>query len=263
MLGKLLKYEIPAVGRRLVPLYIALAASSVLLGLALRTVNSSEGLFVGLSALAYVGLTVAIFVMAVLMIIMRYNNSLLGDEAYFNLVLPVTVTKHIANKTISALIWTVLSALVSLISVFLVGMFGAGIKQILNFEWLDMLREIFQTATWQIVVIFIEIMIGGILSIVKSILAIYAAITIAHQARKHQALLGIGAYIILMIFEGTAGGILTRPLTVFMDSLSMSAGDWFARSQAMAGILLIVVLVIGAVYFFICKYLMDRRLNLN
>ena len=263
MLGKLLKYEIPAVGRRLVPLYIALAAASVLLGLALRTVNDSEGLFVGLSALAYVGITVAIFVMAILMIIMRYNNSLLGDEAYFNLVLPVTVTQHIANKTISALIWMILSALASLLSVCIVGIFGAGLTNILNFEWLDLLKEIYKGTTWQLVIVVIEIIIGSVLSIVKSVLAIYAAITIAHQARKHQALLGIGAYIVLLIFEGTVGSIMSFPLNGIMESFTMNSDNWFMRSQAMGGMLFVMVLIIGAVYFLICRYLMEKRLNLN
>ena len=261
MLGKLLKYEIPAVGRRLVPLYIALAASSVLLGIALRTVKDREGLFIGLSAFVYVGITVAIFVMSVLMVIMRYNKSLLGNEAYFNQVLPVTVNAHIANKTISALLWTVLSVLVSLLSALLVGIFGAGIGEFLKFEWFETIAEIWQSAGWQLVLVVIESILMVCLSVVKSILAIYAAITIAHQAKKHQALLGIGAYIVLLIFESLVANIFIPLYERIPDT--MFGGNGFAQYQLMLSILLIALLVLGAVYFFICKFLMEKHLNLD
>ena len=105
MLGKLLKYEIPALGRKLVPLYIAWAAAAVFLGLMIGPLQEKSEFMIVISALLYTGVATAIFVMAIVLIIQRYKNSLLGEEAYFNMVLPVSTSQHIANKLISALIW--------------------------------------------------------------------------------------------------------------------------------------------------------------
>ena len=105
MLGKLLKYEIPAMGRKLLPLYAAWAVTALFLGLTAQGAGSKSEFMVVISALLYTAVATAIFVMTIILIVQRYSNSLLGDEAYFNHVLPVSVSEHIGNKAISATIW--------------------------------------------------------------------------------------------------------------------------------------------------------------
>ena len=80
MLGKLLKYEIPAVGRKLAPMYLAWLAASVLLGITTGRIESPSGLII-IPVLVYFSVTIAVFVMAIVLIIQRYYNSLFG-EAY-------------------------------------------------------------------------------------------------------------------------------------------------------------------------------------
>ncbi len=102
MLGKLLKYEIPAMGRKLLPLYAAWAATALLLGLTTQSAESKNEFMVVISALLYTAIATTILVMTIILIVQRFSNSLLGDEAYFNHVLPVSVAEHIGNKAISA-----------------------------------------------------------------------------------------------------------------------------------------------------------------
>ena len=116
MLGKLLKYEIPAMGRKLFPLYAAWAATALLLGLATQAAETKSEFMVVISALLYTAVATAIFVMTIILIVQRYNNSLLGDEAYFNHVLPVSVSAHIGNKAISAMIWIFVTILVAILT---------------------------------------------------------------------------------------------------------------------------------------------------
>ena len=174
MLGKLLKYEMDAVGRRLMPLFAAWAATSVLLGLGVGRLDTEGDLFAILSILLYIAVTTAVFVMFLILIIQRYRNSLLGDEAYFNLTLPVSITEHLANKTLSALIWSVISTLAALVSVVLILLFSSGLKEFLNLNITAFLKQLYAGVTWQAVLIFIEVIVVGLFSIVKSILAIYA-----------------------------------------------------------------------------------------
>ena len=104
MLGKLLKYEIPAMGRKMLPLYAAWAVTALFLGLSTQAAESKSEFIVVLTGLLYTVVTTAIVVMTVILIVQRYSNSLLGDEAYFNHVLPVSAAEHIGNKLISAIV---------------------------------------------------------------------------------------------------------------------------------------------------------------
>ena len=75
MLGKLLKYEIPALGRKLMPLYAGWCATAVLLGLAVGPVSSKSEFMVVVAGLMYTAAATAVLVMAVVMIIQRYCSS--------------------------------------------------------------------------------------------------------------------------------------------------------------------------------------------
>ena len=188
MLGKLLKYEIPAMGRKLLPLYVAWAATALFLGLTTQAAESKNEFMVVISALLYTAIATAIFVMTVIMIVQRYKNSLLGDEAYFNHVLPVTVSEHIGNKAISATLW-----------------------------------------------VFVTILV-----------AVFTGL-----------LIGIGAYILIMIFESSVG----RALMPLIFNLEYSA-DGFVNFNRVFIPGFILTVIFSVIYFFICKYLMENKLNL-
>ena len=256
MLGKLLKYEIPALGRRLLPLFAGWAATAVLMGLAVGPLSTESGFMVFLSGLLYFAMATAVMVMTVILIIQRYSNSLLGDEAYFNMVLPVTSTEHIASKGISALIWVLLSGVAMLVTGLLIALFS-GVLFGADIPWADFFREI-ANATAGEWLAMIETIIMAAFSITKSILAIYAAITVGHQVQKHTTLASIGAYIGALFFESVIGRILVGIFPNMVRNI-----DSIREVNGMFGIAILTSILLGAVYFFICKYLMENRLNLN
>ncbi len=256
MLGKLLKYEIPALGRKLVPLYAAWAATAVFMGIMIGPAQGEGGFMMVLSALLYFSVAVAIFVMSVIMIIQRYNNSLLGEEAYFNMVLPVKASDHIANKLISAMIWILLTGIVAIGTALIIGLF-AGAMYGLNIDWSLLADHI----TGREILLFVEILILFFLSLVKTVLQIYTAITIGHQAGQHTTLASIGAYIGVMIFESAIGRIFALFFPAIMDQTSQISD--FGQVQLLFVPAMIVSLVLVAVYFIVCKVLMEKRLNLN
>ena len=227
MLGKLLKYEIPAMGRKLLPLYAAWAATALLLGLTTQSADSKNEFMVVISALLYTAIATTIFVMTIIMIVQRYNNSLLGDEAYFNHVLPVSVAEHIGNKAISATLWIFVTLLVAIFTGILIGLY------------------------------VIEVLLLTITGTVKTIMQIYAAITIGHQVPNRTTLASIGAYILIMIFESSVG----RALLPLFINLEYNA-DGFVNFNRVFIPGFIMAVIFSVIYFFICKYLMENRLNL-
>lgn len=260
MLGKLLKYEIPAMGRKLLPLYIAWAATALFLGLTTQASQSKTEFMVVISALLYTAVATAIFVMTIILIVQRYNNSLLGDEAYFNHVLPVSVSAHIGNKAISATLWVFITVLVAILTGILIAIGAVIVGGIEGLNMRDFLYEIFHMDFnlpkhfWLYVV---EFLIMLITSVVKTIMQIYAAVTIGHQVQNHTTLASIGAYIVIMIFESSVGRAF---LPLFMKL--QYSNDGFVNFTRIFLPAVLITVALSVVYFFICKYLMEKRLNL-
>ena len=257
MLGKLLKYEIPAMGRKLLPLYAAWAVTALLLGLTTQSAESKNEFMVVISALLYTAIATTIFVMTIILIVQRYSNSLLGDEAYFNHVLPVSVSAHIGNKAISATLWIFITVLVALLTGLLIGI-GA---LIVSGEFIS-LRELIQgfyeiDLPEHFGLYAIEVLIMVVTGIVKTIMQIYAAITIGHQVPNRTTLASIGAYILILIFESSVGRALL-PLFINLEY----GTDGFINFNKVFIPGFITAVIFSAIYFFICKYLMEKRLNL-
>ena len=106
-------------------------------------------------------------------------------------------------------------------------------------------------------------MVVGVFSIVKSILAIYAAITIGHQVSQRTTLASIGAYIVLMIIESSIGSLFVS--LGLKAEANMYINEAFNDLEGFHLIMLVSLLItvaFSAAYFFICKYLMEKRLNL-
>ena len=257
MLGKLLKYEIPAMGRKLLPLYAAWAVTALLLGLTTQSAESKNEFMVVISALLYTAIATTIFVMTIILIVQRYSNSLLGDEAYFNHVLPVSVSEHIGNKAISATLWIFITVLVALLTGLLIGI-GA---LIVSGEFIS-LRELIQgfyeiDLPEHFGLYVIEVLIMVVAGIVKTIMQIYAAITIGHQVPNRTTLASIGAYILILIFESSVGRAL---LPLFINLEYDTDGFMNFTRVFIPGF--ITAVIFSVIYFFICKYLMEKRLNL-
>ena len=257
MLGKLLKYEIPAMGRKLLPLYAAWAVTALLLGLTTQAAETKSEFMVVISALLYTAIATVIFVMTIILIVQRYSNSLLGDEAYFNHVLPVSVSAHIGNKAISAMIWILVTILVAVLTGILIGI-GALIVSGEALSLRDLIKVFYEIDLPEhFGLYFFEVLILSIGSIVKTIMQIYAAITIGHQAPNRTTLASIGAYILIMIFESSVGRAF---LPLF---LKVEYGtDGFMNFNRVFIPTFIATLAFSAIYFFVCKYLMEKRLNL-
>lgn len=261
MLGKLLKYEIPAMGRKLLPLYAAWAVTALLLGLSAQIAATRSEFMVVISALLYTAIATAILVMTVILIIQRYRNSLLGDEAYFNQTLPVTVSAHIGNKLISATLWIFITIIAAVLTGLLIAL-GAIIAG--GVSGLD-LRELMQGIHFNLPKRFwlyaIEMFILVVAGSVKTIMQIYAAVTIGHQVQEHTTLASIGAYIGILMFEGFIGRAVVAVIPSFHNLWINDESDVIVISQVFMPSFVSAALF-SAIYFFVCKYLMEKRLNI-
>ena len=116
----------------------------------------------------------------------------------------------------------------------------------------------------KVILLIAEFLALAVLSFLKSVLAVYAAITIGHLVRNHVVLASIGAYIGLMIFESSVGNIfISLGLTTGENTdLNTLFSSNFAATQMLVGVSFLISVALIAIYFFICKYIMENKLNL-
>ena len=124
--GKVFKYEMISIGRKILPIYAVLLALSLVIGLFVMDNNldfEAEGQL-GILKTVIVMLTVVLFsVMGVILITIvarRFKKSILGDEGYLNLTLPVTIGEHLWGRYLANLVMILSYALVMFLSLLLI-----------------------------------------------------------------------------------------------------------------------------------------------
>lgn len=121
MLRKMLKYDLKAMAKTFIPFYAVILLMSVLNIIFIRA-EWTPGMVSG--TLIYVCLFMALAVVAVVLTITQFYNTILGPEGYLTNTLPVSVDTIICSKLISTTIWLILSGVVGVLSIMILGFGG-------------------------------------------------------------------------------------------------------------------------------------------
>ncbi len=269
MLGKLFKYDFKAMGRILLPLFGATAVVGIISSLLVRPMFGGYAK----GSVAFSGLRIIIFllygfitfgtlIMSIVVPILRFKSNLFGKEGYLTNVLPVSPSKHILSKTMSATIWQAITGIfvcfLVINSMFIIYGFPnpyylfRGISDLFRlFLETDLsmyMKDIFQILT----AIFLVILLA-VVSVVASNLQFFASISIGHSVDKKKITASFGAYIGLYLISQIINLIL---INIF-------------NKAVISNILLILVLLnvlymgYAVLYFFITKYFLSKKLNLE
>ena len=275
MLGKLIKYDLRSCFRKFWVLWVALAALGVINGFSIRYVLQN-GNFSGfmtfllgiLPIILMFVLVTAIAIMALVYICERFYKGLLGDEGYLMFTLPASTAEHIASKAIVALILEIISGLVAALTAFLVALVY---DPSTLFEFLGQipkwLAEIdFPRGTgWLVAETVILILVGTVVSNLQ----IYQAIALGHLAKKHRGGMALLAYVGINIALSILGVSLgSTGIERFFERFSFyfDGSGFHGAVNAGAGglgVMLLWQLILGAVFFFGTKLILDKKLNLE
>lgn len=266
MLKKLMKYEIKATGRMLLPLYVALITFAIinkifLLGTTpLSNITSGflGGIPAAISIFAYGCIMAAVFIVTLFIIIQRFYKNLLGDEGYLMNTLPVTAWKNISSKLIIALLWSIVSGFIAILSIFIM-VFNIKIFS----EFFPRLGELLSNAYSQFgltpYILGIEIIICGLLQLSMTILMIYSSISLGHLFNKRKILCSFGAFVILNLIMNTLTSIIGLTYTKAIPDISNPLTT--IHSVLLGGIA--INLIFFVVYFIITSYIIKNKLNLE
>lgn len=284
MLKKLLKYEFMSTGRVFGLCYAGVLGAALLLRIlgalawdntgnqtAVQMLLPVTDIAAGISSLLYGGMVIAVIVVTFIFILQRFYKNLLGGEGYLMQTLPVTPRQLISSKLIAAVVWTVLSSIVVILSVLVLAMSGEMFGELVR-DLGDIIRFYHETFATPLTVLALEMIVVCVVGIAASVLQIYAAIMIGHQAAKHKIALAVGAYFGISVVVSVASSILMNVLYHIVPN-----GVWNALSDWLFGMndtpmLLVHILLLGylvfnlvlaVIFFVVTEWMMRRNLNLE
>lgn len=269
MVGKLIKHEMIAYMRTLLPMQL------ILLGIALvsRIVQFFESDTIAYntsfasSIVIYVIAIIVLVIMTAIVGITRFYKNLFTSEGYLSFTLPVTSGQHIFTKLLVSFIFSAISLVTILISVFiitsgdvLVEIFkaiGYAFKQYFNF-----------TGSHGIFYI-IEVIILIAIAVVSSYLLYYTCIAIGQLSKKNKILLAFGVYFGYYVACQIIGTIFTIFIAVLSNSqIAINIGNFIAAYPfETVHITLVISILFTAVmcliYYLITHHIINKKLNLE
>ena len=289
MLKQLLKYEFKATKRLYFGLYLALALLSVVLGVTFRQEHalahstSFQNLEVILM-IVYVSVILAIAVLCFVNTIQRFYQNLLGREGYLMHTLPVNENQLILSKLLTSMVWVLCSGLVGIVCITVmvsIGVLDAEVLGTLSWDrWKQLWGMLYGELGAEFWVAMVWTILINLARLASLILCVYAACMIAHQFPKHVMVAGILAFIGLNIVETQLDKLLgTNDVSMIVDVAYRVVGvnvtgvtygmtpmqTMTTAFGAGSGYLFcfVVTSAFAAAYFFLTRWLMKNKLNLE
>ena len=257
MFEKLMKYELKSLLKGLLPLYGAILAVALINAVmaSFGIGNSIDGLPQVTAIMLYFGLCVAVAVVTFLVIIQRFYKGLLGQEGYLMFTLPVPTWQLTLSKLLGAVITTILSGIVGMLSILILGS--------LNINWGLFFRDfadIFPHWTLDATLFVIELIVLMLVGVAAMILEIYVAMALGHLANKHRIAMSFVWFVVLQTVLSFLTGLAAMALgyspffPAFYANLSAHGMMWM---------MILPCLIEAAVFYFGTTWILKNKLNLE
>ena len=289
MLGKLIKHEFRATARTFLPMYgiflvLCVVARLYYSGLREQMFGGNvmmEAVSTVLVTLIVVVAFTAMIVVTVVLTLRRFWQNLLGREGYLMHVLPVESWEHVLSKLVVALVWTLASSLMAVAGLWVMmgdliiasGDFMGfrGFSELWNFLKQEGLTG---TAVTLVAEYFFQILAGSICFL----LTVYTAMCLGCLASKHRVLVSVLAYLgINSVTSGVMGRLMLFGMRrlLGLESTGDTVSITFPGTDLMSlkgeltslcwglGLTICVSILFSCGLFFLCQWLMKKKLNLQ
>ena len=272
MLGKLIKHEFRATGRIMLPLFLAVLLLSVFAGLSIhgferaRDVRILQAMY-GTTISTFFLSLFAVAVVAVVLVIQRFYKSLLRDEGYISMTLPVSVDAHIWAKLLTSFVWFALEVLLSAIALIIVLSINVRLREELwIWDMFEDFRYYFKDIRGFNAALYgLEYLVLGFLGACAFCLRCYASMAIGHSAADHKLLLSFVTWIAIGVALRMIGSVIFAG--IFFSDMYWNYLDTFTVGADDTAHLFLVSTILGfalqdAVFYFLTRYFMKNKLNL-
>ena len=264
MLKKLYKYELYSLFRNLLPIYAAVLGFALLsrLTLLIKTDNPLLQIPAGISTTIYVFSVIAVFVVGMVVVVMRFYKNLLSGEGYLTFTLPFTATQHIVCKLLCGVLVIVIDFIAVMASLLIM---SAGTDALGNM--FEALKTVFEIAgekltAAQIVSLTVEFIIAIIIGMFQSLLMFYAAIAIGQQFKSR-----VGGAVVAYICLYAAVQVINTFIMVIgialLGNIEVDLTVSVGTFQAFLGLITVYSFILAAAYFCITRHFLSKKLNLE
>lgn len=264
MLGKMIKYDLKALSRYLLPLYAVLIGSSVGLRICIEISSGFGTSALGVIISALFGFTYFLSIFATIgglfiILAIHYNKSLLTEQGYFFLTLPVSFDAHLLGKILSGAVFSLASVLAVFVSSLPMLLGNVELPEIVRFlsDVLDFVREMFMQKYGVLIVIFW--LINGLIG---TQIMIYFCITVGSLFKRRKT---FGAFLVFL-GQSLVTNILSACLSVNRFTNIRAVSAMFNENAAISTLVLessIFYFVIFALEYFGARAVLKNKLNLE
>lgn len=265
MLRKLLKYELRATAKVLVPMYISILGMCIINSIFISSeISLSNKKIFGIVTMA---LLVALITLTIVICIQRFKKNLLEDEGYLMFTLPLSSTKLILSKYISSILWIMATIIVTIISysIFMIQqstsigvIYGLGITLSIDDKVISF-QDLARTNKDLIVIILSILFFISIISMIVFI--VYNSIAIS-QLPIFVKYKNISAILIFFIISSLVNVLkmIKNSIGLKPDISNLEFIRAFTKVMTL-GILQNIFLII--ILFIILNYTLTKKLNLD
>lgn len=259
MLSKLLKYDFKVLSKILFPIYLV----CFLLTLLTRGVNLlankfsifsiPNGFISGLFVITLIAIPIATFIFTII----KFYQGLVKDEGYLMHTLPVSKGALVASKTISAMVFLLLSAGISIGLLFL-GVYGIWFDS----SFLNLVAELFKFLDTTFVVLTI---ITLIFSVIFQQLMFYASIALG-QKHNNKVMFSIIYGIVLYNVTQILSLVILLPFMLldpnYQQLIDSNTPNISLLNPYMIASLVLTIIIAG-IYYWLTVRTLDKKLNLE
>lgn len=280
MLGKLLKYELKSTSRLMGVLYLAVLIVAAIVGFLARgtiwQATQGNGIAVVVSGLIYTLLIMTLMIVTVVMILQRFYKNLLKGEGYLMHTLPVPTWMLVASKTISSLIWVLLSIITLIVSVVVLALTSVvGSGNLFALDWCSLpwgdFFKLFQENAGEIILTIVT----AVIQIVRIILLVYTAMAIGAAAKRHKVFYSVLTFIVILIIIAIIGTLTNFNLiemlngSMAVDDAAIGVSVDAGKNMAVVGYVKLLAgqcitdAIYSVIFFFMTTWFLKNKLNLE
>lgn len=272
MLRKLMKHELRATSRVMLPVFLIVLLTSAGANLSTRTLLETDNTFfntIGMILLtAFIFAIIGVCLASFIVMLRRFYKNILQDEGYVTMTLPVSVHQIVMSKLLISILWYAATAVV-VIAAFMILCFDIDFIHELIQSWPHFTASIhiYNDLLPHISLFALELLILLFVSCAGACLQFYSTMSIGHSFSNHKMLFSVIVYFAAQfILQFIAGILLTVSNFTGLDSC---LDNMLAAFPDMTGIhfLLVICIVLGiihaGVFYFLTTHFLSKHLNLE
>ncbi len=273
MVKKLFKYEFAAYLKTLIPFNIVLLSVALFTRLVqffetdIAELSFIYEIIITLSVMTYVATIVACFAAVFVMAVIRFYRNLYTAEGYLSFTLPVTANQHILVKLVTAVALMGLTLVTTIVSLAIAtaGELGIEILKAAGYLVEKFVEAVGVNGCFYVV----EIIVILVVSPCVSLLFYYTCISLGQLFKKNRVLGAVGVYFIFYFASQILSGIFMVAWNIAVFSLDFEAIGQFIEDNIEWLLHLLFIgsavlyAAVGAAYFFVNRFIMSKKLNLE